>query len=59
VHRHNLFQAESGPRALTMPDELKAQMEETAQRARETIESIERVRGSIIERLAQDGHDAG
>ena len=59
VQRHNLFQAESGPRALTMPDALKAHMEESAQRARELIESLERQRGSILHALAQDGHDGG
>ena len=59
VQRHNLFQAESGPRALTMPAALKAHMEESAQRARELIESLERQRGSILHALAQDGHDGG
>jgi transcriptional regulator with XRE-family HTH domain len=59
MQRHNLLQAESGPRALTMPDALKAQMEESAQRARELIESLERQRESILHALAQDGHDGG
>ena len=59
VQRNNLLQSESGPRVLTMPDELRAQMEETAQRAREWIESLERQRETILRALAQDGHDGG
>lgn len=59
VQRHSLLQAESGPRVLKMPDELKARMNETAQRARELIESLEKQRISIRHALALSGANDG
>jgi DNA-directed RNA polymerase specialized sigma54-like protein len=60
MQRHGLLQAESGPRVLTMPDELKARMNESAQHARDLIKSLEQQRDSILHVLAQEvDHDGG
>jgi len=58
--RHSLLQAEHGPKVLQMPEGLKAQMDVTAQRAREMIESLEKERDSIIHALTRiENQDGG
>jgi hypothetical protein len=59
LQRHSLLQAESGPRVLTMPEQLKARMDESAQRARDLIESLELQRISILHALGQSGDRDG
>lgn len=44
TQRHNLFQAEEGPKRLNMPEKYRERLVEEAQRYRELIESLEAAR---------------
>nr|WP_156770662.1 hypothetical protein [Mycobacterium gordonae] len=58
TQRHNLFQAEEGPKRLNMPDQYRARLAEEAERYRALIESLEEAHARYTEDLRAMESDA-